>query len=197
MHKRLERAKVLWKKQMMSADAYDELVSEIALAENELAREVLEHRIAKLQHARSRLLLAELTIRSPSSGVVIERALSAGEFFHQDAHVVSIATLDPLNVEVFLPVTMFPDMEVGMTGIVEPAAPVAGRYAATVTVVDRVFEAASSSFGVRLSLPNPDGALPGGHLCKVAFDLERPPAEEAGNRPPSASRAGDAGAPVR
>lgn len=181
VRKRLERAKVLWEKQMVSSDTYDELVSELALAENELARELLEHRIAQLDYARSKTLLEELTIRSPSSGVVIERALSAGEFIHQDGHVVTIATLDPLHVEVYLPVTMFPEIEVGMIGVVEPAAPVTGRYAATVTVVDRVFDAASSSFGVRLSLPNGDGALPAGHRCKVAFASERILADEAGN----------------
>ena len=181
VRKRLERAKVLWEKQMMSSDAYDELVAESVLAEIELARELLEHRIAQLDYARSRMVLEELTIRSPSSGVVVERALSAGEFIHQDGHVVTIATLDPLHVEVFLPVTMYPEIEVGMIGVVEPAAPVTGRYAATVTVVDRVFDAASSSFGVRLSLPNEHGALPAGHRCKVAFGAERTLDDETGN----------------
>ena len=173
VRKRLERGTVLWEKKMMSSDAYDELVAELALAGHDLAREMLGHRIAQLDYARSRIVLEELTIRSPSSGVVIEGTLSAGEFIHQDGHVVTIATLDPLHVEVFLPVTMFPEIEVGMIGVVEPAAPVTGGYVATVTVVDRVFDAASSSFGVRLSLPNGDGALPAGHRCKVSFAAER------------------------
>ena len=169
VRKRLKRAKILWKKQMLSPDAYDELVSELSLAENELRRERLKHRIAQLEYAQSKIILEQLTIRSPSSGVVTERALSAGEFFHQEGHVVTIATLDPLHVEVFLPVTMFPKIEVGMSVVVQPSAPVTGRYEATVIAVDRVFDAASSSFGVRLSLANTNGALPAGHLCKVSF----------------------------
>ena len=173
--KRLERAKVLWEKKLMPSDTYDQLVSELVLAENELARGLLEHRITQLEHERSKLVLEGLTIRSPVSGIVSERSLSAGEFIHEAGHVVTVAALDPLHVEVFLPVTMFPRVKVGMTGVVEPAEPVSGRYAATVMVVDRVFDAASGSFGVRLSLPNGDGVLPAGHRCMVTFGLEQMP----------------------
>ena len=56
-----------------------------------------------------------------------------------------------------------------MLAEVEPEAPVGGRYRATVTVVDTLFDASSGTFGVRLSLPNPDLSLPGGLRCKVSF----------------------------
>jgi hypothetical protein len=40
--------------------------------------------------------------------------------------------------------------------------------------VDRVIDAASGTFGVRLTMPNPDGALPAGLKCTVVFQaLER------------------------
>ena len=129
----------------------------------------MEHRITQLEHERSKLILEGLKIRSPISGIISERSVSGGEFVHEAKHVVVVATLDPLHVEVYLPVTMFPHVKVGMTGFVEPAAPMNGRYAATITVVDRVFDAASGSFGVRLSLPNGHGLLPAGHRCKVTF----------------------------
>jgi hypothetical protein len=38
-----------------------------------------------------------------------------------------------------------------------------------VTVVDRVVDAASGTFGVRLELPNPDYKLPGGLKCDIRF----------------------------
>ncbi len=41
---------------------------------------------------------------------------------------------------------------------------------ATVIVVDRVIDAASNSFRVRLELPNPDNALPPGLRCKLEFE---------------------------
>ena len=42
-------------------------------------------------------------------------------------------------------------------------------YLAAVTIVDRVIDAASGTFGVRLELPNPDQSIPGGLHCRVHF----------------------------
>ena len=36
-------------------------------------------------------------------------------------------------------------------------------------VVDRLLDASSGTFGVRLALPNPTGALPAGIRCRVEF----------------------------
>jgi membrane fusion protein (multidrug efflux system) len=38
-----------------------------------------------------------------------------------------------------------------------------------VTVVDKVFDAASATIGVRLELPNPDYSLPARLKCQVRF----------------------------
>ncbi len=40
---------------------------------------------------------------------------------------------------------------------------------AEVGVVDKVVDAASGTFGVRLELPNPDTSLPAGLKCRVRF----------------------------
>jgi multidrug efflux pump subunit AcrA (membrane-fusion protein) len=39
-----------------------------------------------------------------------------------------------------------------------------------VTVVDRVVDAASGTFGVRLEVPNPNYRLPAGLKCKARFN---------------------------
>ncbi|QKC98231.1 hypothetical protein EB231_28970 [Mesorhizobium sp. NZP2298] len=46
------------------------------------------------------------------------------------------------------------------------------RRGAAVTVVDKVFNAASGTFGVRLELPNPDDQIPVGQRCQVDFDVQ-------------------------
>ena len=43
------------------------------------------------------------------------------------------------------------------------------KYSAYVIIVDRVIDAASGTFGVRLELPNPDYRVPAGLMCKVVF----------------------------
>ena len=44
----------------------------------------------------------------------------------------------------------------GMSAMVKPEKPIKGEFPAKVTVVDKVVDAASGTFGVRLELPNPD-----------------------------------------
>ena len=44
-----------------------------------------------------------------------------------------------------------------------------GRHATTVRLVDKVMDAASGTFVVRMELPNPKGTLPAGLKCRVRF----------------------------
>ena len=60
-------------------------------------------------------------------------------------------------------------LSVGSVAHVKPEAPVPGEYAAKVTVVDRVVDAASGTFGVRRELSNHDLKLPAGLKCNVRF----------------------------
>ena len=52
---------------------------------------------------------------------------------------------------------------------VQPEVPGLGVKQAVVTQVDRVIDAASNTFRVRLALPNGDGRVPAGARCKVDF----------------------------
>ncbi|CAN0204246.1 unnamed protein product [Phaeothamnion confervicola] len=49
---------------------------------------------------------------------------------------------------------------------------VAGSFRARVTLVDKVIDAASGTFGVRLELPNPGGRVPAGIKCRVRFSAK-------------------------
>ena len=68
-----------------------------------------------------------------------------------------------------MPVEMLGSVRVGMRAKVTPEEPVTGVYTAKVAIVDKVVDAASGTFGVRLKLPNPDYRLPSGLKCKVIF----------------------------
>jgi multidrug efflux pump subunit AcrA (membrane-fusion protein) len=46
---------------------------------------------------------------------------------------------------------------------------VGGKYTARVEIVDRVVDAASGTFGVRMTLPNPDRKIPAGLKCRARF----------------------------
>ena len=86
---------------------------------------------------------------------------------------MTIAQIDPLYVKVFIPVRYYRQLGVGTKADVMPEEPIGGHHQAQVTVVDRVFDAASSTFGVRLELPNPDYSLPAGMRCRIRFMPEQ------------------------
>jgi multidrug efflux pump subunit AcrA (membrane-fusion protein) len=110
-------------------------------------------------------------MRSPLNGVVVDRMLNPGDLAEAGTGrkaVLKLAQIDPLRVEVVLPLDAYGKLRVGMTGQITPEG-LGGRHPAAVKVVDRVFDAASGTFGVRLELPNRSGALPGGIRCQVDF----------------------------
>ncbi len=141
----------------------------VAKQDLELAR--LNRKMAQLDSERSRASLEQRTIRSPIDGIIVQRSLGPGEYVRQDANIVTVAGIDPLSVEAYLPVRYFGSIKVGDVATVYPDDPVGGDHKATVTIVDQVFDAASGTFGVRLSLPNHDNLLPGGLRCHVTFDI--------------------------
>ena len=107
------------------------------------------------------------------SGVVVERFMSPGEYVDQKP-VLRLAAVDPLRVDVLVPAAAFGQVEIGRPGSVVPELINRTPQTATVKTVDRVIDAASNTFRVRLELPNPNGALPAGLRCKVDLALKLP-----------------------
>jgi len=163
------RAEQLRQTNSIAISAADEAETSARVAEAELREAESNVRLAQLDVARSAALLKLRTIRSPIDGVVVERTLGPGEYAFDQAHMLTVAQIDPLIVEVFVPLKEFGKIQVGMPAEVIPEQPVGGIYRATVTVVDKVFDAASATIGVRLELPNHDYSLPAGLKCQVRF----------------------------
>lgn len=166
---RLARADQLLARNTMSTDAHQEAAAEVEVIRAQLDSSRMDRRVAEMELARAEAQLALHAIRSPIDGVVTQRLLSAGEYVFQDRHVLEIADLDPLHVEAFPPVEAYPRIAIGQRALVEPAALDAPPREAVVIVKDRVFDATSNTFGVRLALENGDGALPAGLRCRLTF----------------------------
>lgn len=167
-----ERTEKLFTKQIVSGEQMEVASTERHLAELDLSEAEMEKGMAKLQLGQVLALLNQRAILSPVEGVVVERALSPGEYMNEQAHVVTIAVMGVLNIEVFVPIAFFGAITTGMRGEVRPEKPVDGVFEATVIVVDELFDPASSTFGVRLELPNHDYGLPAGLRCKIKFLVE-------------------------
>ncbi len=149
---------------------YDEATIDMRVAESNFRDATFNFDLAGLEAGRARAILQQRSIASPIDGVVVERLMSTGEYRHEQAQFLTIAKLDPLHVEVFAPALMFDGPKIGGTATVTPEHPIGGRYKARIIVVDRVIDAASGTFGVRLALSNPDFAIPAGVRCRIRFD---------------------------
>jgi len=173
--KRRARALQLFESGALSLDVREEIEAETKLASLELERAREDHRLAELQLEQAVAALARRTIRSPVSGVVVERLLAPGEVVDEET-LMRIAQIDPLRVEAILPSDWFGRMRQIERAEVIPEPPLDALRSAEVEIVDPVIDAASGTFGVRLTLPNPDHDLPAGLRCQVRF-LEGAPAE--------------------
>jgi RND family efflux transporter MFP subunit len=163
-----DRMEALYGKKVIPFEEMDESRTNSALALMELAEARENKRLAELEYKRSLEVVNRMAIRSPIKGVVMERFLTPGEYV-EDQPILKLAQIDPLNVEVFVPVELFGAIKVGMSAEVTPENPLSRAYKAKVKIVDRVVDAASGTFGVRLELPNPENRLPAGLKCKVTF----------------------------
>jgi len=154
--RKVERIGELFEKKLISEQEKDEIETEYRVNLAELKRET--------ENVRLR------TIVSPVTGVVVERYLVAGELIRADkSKIVKLAQIDPLNVEVVAPLALLGKVQRGTTAQVSMEPLVKGTHTAKVVVVDRVVDAASSTFGIRLELRNPGGRIPAGIRCKVKF----------------------------
>lgn len=154
----------------LAAQAMDELRTESALASLRLREAEENHELALLERERAHAELMRRRLVSPIDGVVTERYRTEGEFIDGDA-VYQLAQLDPLHVEVIVPMEYFGALSVDQAARLVLDAPgyVDRGLEAQIDRIDAVADAASATFGVRLELPNPHGAIPGGLRCTVDF----------------------------
>ena len=168
--RKLERALELYKSNSIAKHDVDEAQTEKILAEMAHVEAVDNKRMAELEWHRATASLNLHSIRSPLTGVVVERLLSPGELARQTP-IVKLAQINPLRVEVFAPLSWLGKLKTGMKADVRPEGSGQPTYAAKVTIVNPVVDSASGTFGVRLEMPNPNNLLPSGLACTVNFQL--------------------------
>lgn len=160
--KKYRRMQELYKEQMVSAQQMEE-----AKTENDLA-------VAELRKATE--ILHQRSVFSPFHGVVVERYVSPGELV-EGKKVIKVAQINPLRVEVIVPIALLGEFKMGDKMLVTPEGPVGGPFDATVQLVDRVIDAPSGTFRVRLALPNPNHKISAGVRCKAQLapkTIEKP-----------------------
>ena len=163
---RFERAKELQDQGFVSSQATDQARAEhdVASQKLELARGQKQVSLRELGIVKAQL--GQRTVRSPFNGVVTDRFINAGERV-EEKPMLRLAMLNPLRVELVLPASRYGTVTLHDRVNVIPDLPGAAAAIARVTHVDKVIDAASNTFRVRLNLPNPGNKLPAGARCRV------------------------------
>lgn len=161
-----KRLSELLQKKLVANSEHDEAKTEEIIAHYQFLNAKEEKYIAQLERQRAEQILKQRSIVSPLTGVVVKRMKSPGEFV-EEAPLLKIAQIDPLNVELVAPVALYGKIKLGMQAYVIPEEPLSGRYLAKVVIVDSVVDAASGTFGIRLELPNPDHKILSGLRCSI------------------------------
>jgi RND family efflux transporter MFP subunit len=167
--KELKRLETMRSSKTASEKTYDQADTEYQLAKISMAAAEIDQRLAGVEQRRAMAMLERRQVNSPVDGIVIDVLMSKGEYVHEQSQLMKIAELNPLHVEVYIPVADYGLVRQGMTALVYPEEPVGGEYEAVVKVVDNVFDPASRTFGVRLNLDNSDYSLPAGLRCQLKF----------------------------
>jgi RND family efflux transporter MFP subunit len=165
----LDRVNNLYDKKAASLTELDKAKTERAIAAQQLQQAQDRKRQAELEYKRAQADLQKRTLVSPISGIVIDRFKQPGEHIDFEP-VMKIAHLDPLKVEVYAPSSLFGSIKEGMRATVTPElGGINKTLSADVILVDQVIDGPSNTFGIRLSIPNPDNKIPSGLKCKVSF----------------------------
>lgn len=167
---KLKRREELRSQNFISAQDRDDAAAEARIAEADLLEARDNRELARLEARRLGAVVARYTLTSPIDGVVTDRLQNPGELAQTgDAAtaIVKLAQIDPLRVDIVLPVARHGVVKPGAVIEVRPEAPFTGTWKATVRVVDKVIDSASGTFRVRLDLPNPKGEIPAGVKCSA------------------------------
>jgi RND family efflux transporter MFP subunit len=162
---KVARARDLAKVGFVSKEAVDQAEAEAHIAENRVVQAKEARQISKHELALSNSQLDQRSIRSPFAGIVVDRYRTEGERVEREP-IVRIAKVDPLRVELIMPLSQFGQVEMGApVNIKTDIGGVSKQLTAKVVLIDKVVDAASNTFRVRLSLPNPDRSIPAGLRC--------------------------------
>ncbi len=154
----LRRARDLSKREVLSQAEFDQTKAKAAAA----------RAAADAQQAR----LDRKQIRAPFDGVLGIRQINVGEFLAPGTAMVSLQTLDPMEVEFALPEAQLSLVQKGLEISVTVDAWPGESFPGQISVIEPRVDTATRNFRLRGTLANPDGKLRAGMFARVT--IQRP-----------------------
>lgn len=153
------RNKQLHEKQLVSAEAYENLQYQL-----DAMRADLE--LAKLQ-------LAWTEIRAPFDGIVAKRYIKLGNMLAQNASAFRVTTYDPLIARLHVPERELNKLASQQQAELRVDALPGRKFTAVIDRVSPVVDAATGTFAVTVAVREPDGMLKPGMFGRIDIIYDR------------------------
>ena len=172
----LQRAEIALKQSTRRLERLQQAALKSATASFEIedARSLMEQAEAERDAASEGVAVAEANLKmaeeqlrrnsvyAPFDGVVVQVHQKVGSSVDQALPLVTLANLDILEVEMYVPIDRFGSLHVGGSVNLQAAAPVNQELTAEVRSVSSVIDSASGTFRCLLQIDNRNGKLPAG-----------------------------------
>lgn len=146
----------------------ENLLKQNLLSESEKDELITEHQLAVLMLEEAQTQVTQRSVMSPVDGVVVKRNVSVGEYVGSEP-IAEVVSLNPLHAEVVMRADVYPEfnnpMRVNLTTTYDGQ-----LHSGNIIIVDKIIDAASGTFGIRIEIPNPDSLLPAGIKCQAYFE---------------------------
>lgn len=170
---RLAELELVRVQQMQRGAAANDMEVETAKARLDQARADLD--LAQMDQAQAQATLkleqaqAELLrLTAPFEGVLIDRDVEPGASLRVADPVARIVQLDPLEVDLPLPVALYDQMQVGRSYRLMAGPPVGGELVAELTRIRPEVDPASDTARFRFEIDNPGQRMPAGFTVWLA-----------------------------
>lgn len=149
----------------------EKLYSLEAISKSDLDAVQSEFNAAKSAVEAQRARLAQKDIRAPFSGTLGIRQINLGEYLAPGGPIVTLQSMDPVDVDFDLPEQRIGQVQPGFKVSVMADAYPDRTFEGEVFAIEPQVDAATRNFRVRARVPNTDLALRPGQFCKVRLDL--------------------------
>lgn len=156
----LERRQDLFRRGSISKSEYDTAEAEMRAADAAVASQ------------RGRLELKTLT--APFSGTLGIRRVNLGQFLRAGDPIVSLQSLDPIDLDFSLPERLLGVIQPGMSVVARVDALADAKFEGQISAVEPKIDTQTRNFDLRARLSNPDQALKPGLFAEASVNLGDP-----------------------
>jgi multidrug efflux pump subunit AcrA (membrane-fusion protein) len=175
------RIKSLLDQKVVSQSEFDQRRTQVEAARQQLQVAVngAEQAYRSLQAARARVSLAnksmaDTAVRAPFAGLVVERAVSVGDYVTTGTRVATVVSIDPVRVELSVPEQAIASIKAGQPVRLTVDAYPGEQFDATVRFVSPSVRVDRRALTIEAVAPNKDGRLKPGLFATALIQQGAP-----------------------